>query len=616
MSVNVQSQLLGEARSLADAGQTDAARRAYHKVLADAPDDPALLQEVGFVEVEAGQLEAGLEFMKKAAAIEADDPNVHMNLGEVYRLIGDRAAAIRHFGRTVELDPEDGDAHHALADMLVANRSIARAFIHISAAREISPDDPEVLNLFGVIAELRGDVKIARQAFAEALNFMPDFPDALSNLGALHVQNHQAEEAIACYTKAWKLRPLSEQQLFNLFGCYQKLGRADLALKVAKELILITGNQAHALVLRGSAYLGLGNFEAAERDYRAALRADRGVPLAYESLGAIHKLQDSDLEYMSKRLERPSFNDQDLIGYSYALFQGYHDRGDYEQAFEYLLKANELLLAKSTFDPASLVHHTNEMKSIYTNGFFQQVAGAGFEKSGPIFIVGMPRSGTTLTERILAAHSRVHGGGERLDVLKLEEEIEDYPICLADQPASWFADRGRQLYESMFRWADGLDFVTDKLPENLNSIGFISAILPNAKIIYCKRHPMDNCLSCFEQHFADGLEYTLSLESLAIAYKQHDDLVRHWFDVSPIPIHTVDYEELVSEPEGVIRGLLDYVGLDWEPQCLNPEQTSGSIATASIWQARQPINKKSVNRWRRYEKQLQPLLEALQPVLE
>ncbi len=143
-------------------------------------------------------------------------------------------------------------------------------------------------------------------------------------------------------------------------------------------------------------------------------------------------------------------------------------------------------------------------------------------------------------------------------------------------------------------------------------VGLISLLLPNAKIIWCKRNPMDNCLSCYEQHFSSAWNFTYSLEGLGVAYRQHERIMRHWMDVCPIPVHTVHYEELVSEPEQTARAMLDYVGLEWDSASLNPEQVDSNIATASLWQARQPINTGSVERWRKYEKQLQPLIKALE----
>ncbi len=164
----------------------------------------------------------------------------------------------------------------------------------------------------------------------------------------------------------------------------------------------------------------------------------------------------------------------------------------------------------------------------------------------------------------------------------------------------------------MFSKAGKASFVTDKLPGNFNNIGLIHLLLPDAKIVYCKRNAMDNCLSCFEHNFESGMSYTCSLEGLGEAYRQHLRMMQHWFEVCPISVHTVHYENLVTEPEIHVRALLEYIGVDWDPACLEPEKVEHSIATASVWQARQPINPGSVERWRRYEKQLQPLIKALE----
>ena len=224
----------------------------------------------------------------------------------------------------------------------------------------------------------------------------------------------------------------------------------------------------------------------------------------------------------------------------------------------------------------------------------------------------MPRSGTTLTERVLGAHPDVYPSGELRNVPNMASQIEPFPAAVRNLSPMELQNFGANVYASMFANADSESFVIDKLPGNYQNVGFIATILPNAKFIYCKRDPIDNCVSCYEQHFEDGLNYSFSLEGLAEAYKQHEKIMEHWFEVCPIPIHTVKYEELVSEPERIIRGLLDYVGIEWNDACLNPEEAEGSIITASVWQARQPINMGSVERWRRYESQIQPLIKALE----
>ena len=244
-------------------------------------------------------------------------------------------------------------------------------------------------------------------------------------------------------------------------------------------------------------------------------------------------------------------------------------------------------------------------------GFFNARKGQGHPTPAPIFILGMPRSGTTLSEQILAAYGEVRARGERQDFQHLSATLAMYPDRLTDLPPTWAKDQGNRILQAMQSGAEPTRHVTNKSPGNYAFVGLIAWIFPNAKIIYCRRDPREIGLSCYEQNFRSGLSYAYDLEHFAIAFKQQSRIMEHWLEVSPIDIHIVDYEQLVGSPDAIARGMVEYCGLEWDPQCLDTSKVTRPIETASAWQARQPINTGSLGKWKRYERQLQPMIEAL-----
>jgi hypothetical protein len=222
----------------------------------------------------------------------------------------------------------------------------------------------------------------------------------------------------------------------------------------------------------------------------------------------------------------------------------------------------------------------------------------------------MPRSGTTLTEQILAAHPAVLAGDERGDILELRRGIPGYPAGAADLGPAWAKAAGARIRAAMFKGAGGERFATDKLPGNYMNLGLISWILPDARFIYCKRDPHDNALSLYEQNFGANLPYATDLEACGHMYREHLRIMRHWHEAG-LAIHTVDYDALVADPEPHIRALVAFVGLDWHEGCLTPQEVKRGVATASVWQVRQPISKGSVGKWKRFARQLEPFTRAL-----
>lgn len=570
------------------------------------------MMEAAFAEVEAKRFHDALSLMKSALALTSEDPDSHHNIAEVCRLAGEAEQAKFHYSEALKLSPDNPDAYHGLADLLVAEENWTEANENIAKARSLRPDDPEILNLAGIILEKEGQTFEARAALKRAVQLAPNFADALCNLGALNYATKHYAEAIDSFNSAASLRSLNEQQLTDLFNAHLRQDQGAEALEVAEQLMRISAKKHKALVARASAHRSVGDFEAAEKDYRAAIAKSPDCAMAYHDLGTMKKLDEQDLAKLEQLAGRSDLAADTEVNLQYAIYFARNAQKKHASAFQALKAGNDILAQDRPVDVAQMAEQTGRALDVFSNDFFGARPEFGLDREGPVFIIGMPRSGTTLTERILAAHPDIHGGGERRNIPHILETLKDYPEEITEQSGDWVQEYGEIVFASMFEDANGAKFATDKLPGNYGPLGLIALILPKAKIIYCKRNPIDNCLSCYEQQFGDGLRYSFSFEGLAAAYKQHERYMQHWFDVCPIPIHTVEYEELATNPEPVSRSMIEYIGLEWNEACLKPESVGNSIATASVWQARQPINTSSVDRWRRYGTELEPLIKALE----
>jgi hypothetical protein len=297
----------------------------------------------------------------------------------------------------------------------------------------------------------------------------------------------------------------------------------------------------------------------------------------------------------------------------------YDDVGRYDEAFKFFDVANKSTPGK--YDPKLIENGYADLKKTYTPRFFEERAKDGLDSERPVFIVGMPRSGTTLTETIIGAHPKVHAAGELETVKRCEREMAD--LVFRDEgihknarQLSWV---GVEVLAQ--RYLDAIDFktrnaaaerVTDKMPHNFQAVGFIALMFPKARIIHTRRNPFDTCLSIWQQNFNDAHSYARNLSDLGHHYAHYLDLMQHWREVLPPGrMLEIDYEDLVENQEEVSRKLIDFVGLPWDEACLRPQDVQRTVLTASVWQVRQPVYKRSAGRWKNYEQHLEPLRDAL-----
>jgi tetratricopeptide (TPR) repeat protein len=384
-----------------------------------------------------------------------------------------------------------------------------------------------------------------------------------------------------------------------------------------RALAIDAGNvEAHNNL--GSALKSKGLFAEAALEYEAALAIEPDYALAIKNLADISKIQPDDplIPRIEQLLRSESLPVERREQCHFALGKCFNDVGTYDKAFEQYRAGNEIKKERHSFDAGAYARETDRLMATFDRAFFEQRNSHGSNSERPIFIVGMPRSGTTLVEQIIASHPDVFGAGElphfnRL-VKNLPARLRDaaYPECVAGidpKTASQLADEYLGYLRSL---SPDAPQVTDKLPQNFRHLGLITLLLPHARIISCRREPLDVCLSCYFQDFF-AQPFSHDLADIGRFYREYDRLMAHWISVLPLPILEVQYEDLVGDMEAVSRRMISFCGLNWDDACLAFHKHERPVQTASDWQVRQPIYRTSVERWRRYEKHLEPLKQVL-----
>jgi len=457
---------------------------------------------------------------------------------------------------------------------------------------KVLPNHAEAMHLSGVIAYQSGKNDIAEKLIIKAIRIKPDMDEAYNNLGTLLEGVGRFEESLIQYQKSLEINSRNATVYFNLANVFRVLGHLDKAMVNYKKAIEL------------------------QPDFAAAHTKMAGIKK--------HISYDSEMKAMEQLYASSSTNDEQRMTLAFGLGKAFEDLKQYPKAFEFIQQGNKIKRSSFKFQINQWDKHLTSLKSTFNKDFFEKNTEVGCQNKGPLFILGMPRSGTSLTEQILSSHSNVIGLGE---VHVLDQTIssvfkmDNLMAELIKIEPSVFTQLGEQYINAIRALAIARDsnaeksgkanFVTDKMPGNFKLIGLIKLILPNAKIIHCRRDPMDNCFSLFKNSFNRGHVYAYDQVELGKYYRIYSKLMKHWHQVLPGFIYDVQYEELVSDQLGQTRALLDFCGLDWEEACINFHQSQRAVKTVSAAQVRRPIYKDSILLWKNYQEQLAPLYKSL-----
>jgi tetratricopeptide (TPR) repeat protein len=505
---------------------------------------------------------------------------------------------------------------------LIQKREPAEAERTALALLRAHPDRHDVHNILGVVyVQLKRRSK-AVPHFEAAVKAQPQNPVYLNNLGRLYLDLDLIELALPPLTRALSINPRLGETLWAIGEYYRDLGKAEKGLPYLDKALKIEPDNVMVKSARGESLEALGRADEAKKVFDSLLKVPRLKPISLFRLSQIGKPKtDSPLFTEAQAsLESPDYSDGERSRLHSALAHLHENSGDYARAFEQFERAN--LTQNLTFDIGNYRAWVDLLIQALTPAFFAKRRDVGHPSDLPVFVVGMPRSGTTLTEQIIASHPEAGGAGElgrlrrfaqRLDYQKNPPKFGETFDALGKKKILELADNFVDLLKFH---APGVRRVVDKMPHNFETLGFIALLFPNARVIHCRRNPADTCWSCYQNRLNSSHAYSKDLTTLGLYYREYMRLMEHWRKVLPIPIYESRYEELTSEPEASVRKLLDYVGLSWNPACLEFYKGGATVSTISRQQVRQPVYRSSVERWRRYEKQLAPLIEALGDCME
>ncbi len=570
-------------------GKLDEARRLCRQVLEKNPLSAPGQHTLGLVAYMARDYATAIEHITRATQIDGENPQYLSNLGEALRRAGRSKDALETFDKALIAMPEFLKAHLGAGNAL---RDLGR---HQEAVAK----------------------------FRLALAIDPGFAEAYHYLGLALAEQERFEEALPLLRKAVAIRPGYGEAQLTLANTLDRTGHTEEALGTYRQILeRDPGNSAvHNNI--GNLLKSLGRIEESILHYRQALELDPDHAPAYYNLSRAQVgSAEEELSRMEALLEDRHLAGERRVNLHFALGKILDDLGRYDEAFPHFRTGNELDGRGRPFNAGDHGLAINRLIGVFSRRFITARRGFGSESELPVLIVGMPRSGTSLIEQILASHPRVFGAGE-LDAIgrivaalpKALGDLAGYPDCatLLDAAA---ACRFGEEYVSRLRVVGGDALrVTDKMPGNFLNLGFVALLLPNARIIHCRRQPLDVCLSCYFQHFTSVMPFTWNLSDLGRYYRDYERLMAHWRKVLPLSMLEIDYEELIDNQEETSRRIVDFVGLEWDDACLEFHKTDRPVKTASSWQVRQPIYASSVARWRNYEHFLGPLREALGDVL-
>jgi tetratricopeptide (TPR) repeat protein len=563
----------------------DAAIAPDKKALALTSNDAEAHNNLGLALQALGRLEEAAAHYEKALAIKPTLAGAHCNLGSVLGIRGCPEAAIAHYQRALVIAPDNEQAHCDLGNALRTLGRFQEAMAHYRRALAIKPDFARVHNNLGNLLQRSGAPKQAMVHYRQALAIAPGYAAAHCNLGSALLSLNRSADAIVQYGKALAIDPTFAEAHHGVGIALQALGELAKAVAAFERAVELTPRRT---------------------DFHLALAQSKRFTAGDPRLAAMETLA-ADITALSA--------DQQ-IALHFALGKAYADLTQHQRAFRHLAAGNALKRCRITYDEGRTLGRLEEVRATFTPELMRTYRGVGNPSAVPLFVVGMPRSGTTLIEQILSSHSRVFGAGEISDfrecianvdtndaVIGIPETVLSAPALR--QLASRYLDRIRAAAPTAQR-------IVDKLPANFALVGLIHLAFPNARIIHARRDPIDTCLSCFSILFVGEQPYTYDLGELGRYYRSYQTLMDHWRTVLPPDILLeVRYENVIDDLEGQARRILAHCGLSWEETCLDFQRTRRSVRTASCVQVRQPIYYDSIGRWRPYANELKSLLQAL-----
>ncbi len=623
------------------------------------PGDADLMRLLAQALMKQNRLQEAEQQLRFALDMQPDYPQLHEDLGSVLAMQAQFDDAITEFETALRLQPALPLAKRKLAQALIA---AGRGEEADDALREYIEDDPDraaivrgtqlqqegktdeaiaeyqgilrknpnsvnaLHQLAGILWRDRKRPDDAEALLRRAVQLAPDFGRAWMTLGALLMDRNRYSHAIEAFEKATRLEPRNADAWSHLGNANGRAMLPAQAITAYEKSLSLNDQRPSVLASYAWELKTVGDQGAALQAYRKAVKIRPRFGPAYWSMAnlKIFKFKDDEIETMLEQVERDDLTDAEDVHFRFALGKAMEDKQDYDRAWHFYHSGNQRQRATVDHDPVQFERRMDSIRSVFDSKLLEDRAGTGYGDARPIFIVGLPRSGSTLVEQILASHSQVEGTSELPILGRIVESIGryrtdgvNYPEAVRDLRDKDLRAYGKQYIDDSrpFRETD-LPYFTDKLPNNFPMLGFDHLIMPNAIFINARRHPFDSCLGAYKQLFGQGQNFSYDILDLAHYYRQYVAIMKHWHEVLPGRILDVHYEVTVTDLEGQVRRILEHCGLPFEEQCLRYYETDRAVKTASSEQVRQPIYTSALGKWRRYEEHLGLWQEQLGDIID
>ncbi|WP_129775177.1 tetratricopeptide repeat-containing sulfotransferase family protein [Peristeroidobacter soli] len=616
---------LSHTRHLLDHDPSAAAEQA-REILKVIPRQPLAQFLLGLAHSANGQGDEAIAALRRAVELQPDLPDAWRTLADHLTAAGDAAGADHAYAQHIRFstrDPRLLEAGVALAENRIA---VAEALLREHLKQH--PTDVAAIRMFAEVAARLGRYADAEVLLERCLELAPSFLGARHNYAFVLQRQNKLAQSLQQLDRLLAADPRNPGFRNLLAAVLGRVGDYDRALKIYAGVVKEYPSNAKVWMSYGHALKTAGRQGECVTTYRRAIELSPQLGEAYWSLANLKTFRFSDREVagMQEQLQRNELGDEDRFHFHFSLGKAFEDAHDYPKSFEHYEQGNRLRREMVQYDADETSEKTQRSKQLFTPGFFAARDGWGSAAPDPIFIVGLPRAGSTLLEQILSSHPLVEGTMELPDIIDLSRslggrrartEASKYPEVLAELSADQLRELGDEyIANTRIQRKTDAPFFIDKMPNNFAHIGLIQLILPRARIIDARRHPLGCCFSGFKQHFARGQHFTYGLEDIGRYYRDYVELMAHFDAVLPGRVHRVIYETLVDDTENEVRRLLDYCGLPFDERCLRFYENDRAVRTASSEQVRRPIYRDGVDHWQHYESWLDPLKRALGPVLE
>ena len=638
-----------------------AAERAQD-ILRTSPNHSLALLLLGMARRNHGAIDAAIEILQPLAGTYPKWAPAHYEFGVTLGLAGRVREAVAALGYAVNLQPDIGEAWLLIADHMIALGDPAKADLAYANHLAVStgnpkllapagalcggryaeaekllrahlddyPQDAAAMRMLAEVAARLGRYVDAEDILARCLKVAPGFTSARYNYAVVLAKQNKTVAALAEVNKLLAVDPANPSYLNLQANALTTIREYDGAIDAFATVLADYPSNAKIWLAYGHALKTVGRLEDCISAYRRSIELAPALGEAYWSLANLKtfRFAPSDIDAMRVQLARAELAGEDRVNFHFALGKALEDSGDYAESFAQYAAGNRVQRAgmpPGAYVADEMTAYVHRTKALFSADFLRQREGWGCRDRDPIFIVGLPRAGSTLLEQILSSHSMVEGTMELPDVGEIMRSLVDqskqsgpslYPELLANLDADEFRALGeRYLQQTRIQRKSGAPIFIDKMPSNWTHVGFIHLMLPNAKIIDARRHPLSCGFSNFKQHYSRGQYFTYSLEDLGRFYRDYVDLMAHFDEVLPGRVHRVIYERMVEDTETEVRRLLAYCDLPFEDACLRFYETDRAVQTPSSEQVRQPIFREGMDQWRHYEPWLGPLKDALGPVL-